>query len=72
MMYHDVPCFGMRLGSGDYAKPKPRTSANNLWSAGVFPLAEQLILLQSNLLIDIASHESIQNVELAGTRVFRN
>jgi len=72
MIQHDLAKLSYKIQNSDYAKPQPRTSANNLWSAGVFPLAEQLILLQSNLLIDIASHESIKNVELAGTRVLRN
>lgn len=72
MIQHDLAKLSYKIQNSDYAKPEPLTSANNLWSAGVFPLAEQLILLQSNLLIEIASHESIQNVELAGTRVLRN
>lgn len=68
-LYHDAPCLGMLgLDSGDRASAKP-SAANNFWSAAMFPLAEQLFLLQSNLLFDIAAHEVVTNVDAASSRI---
>ena len=69
-MYHVHPRTMFRdVGSpGERATASP-SDANNQWSAAMFPLAEQLFMLQTNLLFDIAAHEVVQNVEAASTRI---
>ena len=62
------PCVWMGLDSGDRATASP-SAANNLWSAAMFPLADQLFMLQTNLLFDIAAHDLVKNTNAASTRI---
>ena len=61
-------CCGDLIESGAFGKAEPG-KASNQWSAAMFPLAEQLVLLQSNLLVDIAAHDMVQNPDAASARV---
>ena len=60
--------IGMCLDSGKFGQAETQPATNE-WSAAMFPLAEQLILLQTNLLFEIARHDFVDNADAASARI---
>lgn len=56
------------LAQGAFGKEES-TETTNQWAGAMFPLADELIMLQTNLLYDIASHELVNNTKGAAVRV---
>eukprot|EP00435_Cladocopium_sp_Y103_P047648 s332_g14.t1 len=68
MIQHDIAKMSYKIQNSAFGNES--SEATNQWSAAMFPLAEQLILLQQNLLIDIAAHDLVQNVKAAYAGIF--
>ena len=69
LVYHVFLGVLWGLDSGKFGQAAEVSKATSQWSAAMFPLAEQLILLQTNLLIDIGAHEIVQNPDGAAKRI---
>ena len=69
LVYHVFLGMLWGLDSGKFGQAAEVSKATNQWSAAMFPLAEQLILLQTNLLIDIGAHEIVAYPDGAAERI---
>eukprot|EP00435_Cladocopium_sp_Y103_P015440 s209_g3.t1 len=68
MIQHDIAKMSYKIQNSAFGQAEAR-AATNEWAAAMFPLAEQLMLLQTNLLTTIASHDAVQNADAASDRI---
>eukprot|EP00438_Fugacium_kawagutii_P006129 Skav215475 [mRNA] locus=scaffold4792:36423:44966:+ [translate_table: standard] len=68
MIQHDIAKIAFKIQNSAFGKAESSGEATGHWAAAMFPIARELLTLQTNLLYDIGAHEIINNTNGSAVR----